>query len=63
MVLHDLDEACRYADHLIAMHDGAVIAEGTPLEVVTPDLVKRVFGVECLTIPDPVTGTPLVIPT
>jgi ABC-type cobalamin/Fe3+-siderophores transport system ATPase subunit len=63
MVLHDLDEACRYADHLVAMHDGAVIAEGTPREVVTPDLVQRVFGVECLTIPDPVTGTPLVIPT
>lgn len=63
MVLHDLDEACRYADHLVAMHDGVVIAEGPPGEVVTPDLVQLVFGVECLTIPDPVTGTPLVIPT
>lgn len=63
MVLHDLDEACRYADHLVAMRDGAVVAEGAPSDVVTPDLVKLVFGVECLTIPDPVTGTPLVIPT
>jgi ABC-type cobalamin/Fe3+-siderophores transport system ATPase subunit len=62
MVLHDLDEACRYADHLVAMYDGAIIAEGPPSDVVTPDLVQRVFGVECLTIPDPVTGTPLVIP-
>jgi ABC-type cobalamin/Fe3+-siderophores transport system ATPase subunit len=62
MVLHDLDEACRYADHLVAMHEGAVIAEGAPSDVVTPDLVQQVFGVECLTIPDPVTGTPLVIP-
>jgi ABC-type cobalamin/Fe3+-siderophores transport system ATPase subunit len=63
MVLHDLDEACRYADHLVAMHDGVVVAEGAPNEVVTPDLVHAVFGVECLTIPDPVSGTPLVIPT
>jgi ABC-type cobalamin/Fe3+-siderophores transport system ATPase subunit len=63
MVLHDLDEACRYADHLVAMHDGDVVAEGAPGDVVTPDLVRRVFGVECLTIPDPVSGTPLVIPT
>lgn len=63
MVLHDLDEACRYADHLVAMHDGVVIAEGAPSDVVTPDLVKLVFGVECLTIPDPITGTPLVVPT
>jgi ABC-type cobalamin/Fe3+-siderophores transport system ATPase subunit len=63
MVLHDLDEACRYADHLVAMHDGEVVAEGAPREIVTPDLVQFVFGVECLTIPDPVTGAPLVIPT
>lgn len=63
MVLHDLDEACRYADHLVAMHDGVVIAEGPPSEVVTPDLVQLVFGVDRLTIPDPVSGTPLVIPT
>lgn len=62
MVLHDLDEACRYADHLVAMHEGAVVAQGPPSEVVTPELVQRVFGVDCVTIPDPVTGTPLVIP-
>ena len=63
MVLHDLDEACRYADHLVAMHNGEVVAEGAPGDVVTPDLVRHVFGVECLTIPDPVSGTPLVIPS
>lgn len=62
MVLHDLDEACRYADHLVAMHDGDIVAEGAPSEIVTPELVQAVFGVDCLTMPDPVTGTPLVIP-
>ncbi|WP_338748208.1 ABC transporter ATP-binding protein [Janibacter alittae] len=63
MVLHDLNEACRYADHVIAMRDGTVVAEGAPVDVVTPDLVRQVFGVECLTVPDPVAGTPMVVPT
>jgi ABC-type cobalamin/Fe3+-siderophores transport system ATPase subunit len=62
MVLHDLDEASRYADHLIAMREGQVVAEGPPREVVTPDLVQRIFGVPCMTIPDPVTGSPLIVP-
>ncbi|WP_185991924.1 ABC transporter ATP-binding protein [Janibacter cremeus] len=63
MVLHDLNEACRYADHVIAMREGGVVAEGSPVDVVTPDLVRQVFGVECLTVPDPVAGTPMVVPT
>lgn len=63
MVLHDLNEACRYADHIIAMREGAVVAEGAPVNVVTPDLVRQVFGVECLTVPDPIAGTPMVVPT
>lgn len=63
MVLHDLNEACRYADHLVAMRDGEVVSEGAPVEVVTPDLVRQVFGVECLTVPDPVAGTPMIVPT
>lgn len=62
MVLHDLDEACRYADHLIAMRDGAIVAQGPPTEIVTPALVEEVFGVRCVTVPDPVAGTPLVVP-
>jgi ABC-type cobalamin/Fe3+-siderophores transport system ATPase subunit len=62
MVLHDLDEASRYADHLVAMRDGRLVAQGPPTEVVTPELVHDVFGVHCLTVPDPVTGTPLVVP-
>ncbi|WP_372729724.1 ABC transporter ATP-binding protein [Nocardioides sp.] len=62
MVLHDLNEACRYADHVIAMRDGAVHASGRPRDVVTPELVRDVFGVACLTVADPVSGTPIVVP-
>ncbi|WP_328297896.1 ABC transporter ATP-binding protein [Streptomyces sp. NBC_00435] len=61
-VLHDLNHAARYATHLIAMRDGKVVAEGPPAEVVTAELVERVFGLRCQVIPDPETGTPLVIP-
>lgn len=61
-VLHDLNQACRYADHLIAMRGGAVVAEGPPAEIITEELVEEVFGLRCLIIDDPETGTPLVIP-
>jgi iron complex transport system ATP-binding protein len=61
-VLHDLNLACRYADHLIAMRDGAIVARGRPAEVVTPALVEAVFGLRCRVIEDPETGTPLVVP-
>ncbi|MCX5408177.1 ABC transporter ATP-binding protein [Streptomyces sp. NBC_00335] len=61
-VLHDLNHAARYATHLIAMRDGKVVAEGAPAEVVTAELVERVFGLRCQVISDPETGTPLVIP-
>lgn len=62
MVLHDLHEASRYADHLVAMSDGKIIAEGHPAHTLTPQLIHQVFGVSCTTIPDPVSGNPLVIP-
>ncbi|MBC7810230.1 MAG: ABC transporter ATP-binding protein [Burkholderiales bacterium] len=62
MVLHDLNHACRYADYLIAVRGGQIAAHGGPSEVVTETLVQEVFGVECRIIPDPVTGTPLVVP-
>ncbi|MGW1657238.1 ABC transporter ATP-binding protein [Streptomyces atratus] len=61
-VLHDLNHAARYATHLIAMREGEVIAEGTPGQVVTAELVERVFGLRCQVIDDPETGTPLVVP-
>ncbi|GGL53443.1 ABC transporter [Microlunatus endophyticus] len=62
MVLHDLNLAARYADHLIAMRDGVVVAEGAPDEIVTEDLVRSVFGLDCRVVPDPVSNTPLVVP-
>ncbi len=61
-VLHDLNHACRYATHLIAMRDGQVVAEGKPADIVTSELVERVFGLASVIIEDPISGTPLVIP-
>ncbi|WP_092157016.1 ABC transporter ATP-binding protein [Bosea sp. CRIB-10] len=61
-VLHDLNQACRYATHLVAMKDGAIIAEGSPAGIVTAELVEEVFGLSCIVIPDPVAGTPLIVP-
>jgi iron complex transport system ATP-binding protein len=62
MVLHDLNQACRYATRIVAMRDGVLVAEGAPGDVVTAELVQEVFGLECRVIPDPETGTPLVVP-
>ncbi|MFF0740788.1 ABC transporter ATP-binding protein [Streptomyces sp. NPDC004111] len=62
VVLHDLNQAARYADHLVAMKAGVIVAEGPPGEVVTADLVREVFGLESVVVPDPVTGSPLVVP-
>ncbi len=62
MVLHDLNQACRYADHVIAMKDGVVHREGPPEEVVDEDLLQEVFGLRARVVVDPVAGTPLVLP-
>jgi iron complex transport system ATP-binding protein len=62
LVLHDLNLACRYAQHLVALRGGAVVAEGPPGEVVTPELVADVFGLAAEIVADPLTGTPLVLP-
>lgn len=61
-VLHELNHACRYASHLIAMRDGAVMAQGNPSEIVNEALVADVFGLASMIIPDPVSGTPLIVP-
>ncbi|MER5929082.1 ABC transporter ATP-binding protein [Streptomyces sp. NPDC002054] len=63
-VLHDLNQACRYASHLVVLKPGGVVAaEGHPSEVMTAELVEDVFGLPCRIIDDPETGTPLMIPT
>ena len=61
-VLHDLNLACRYADHIIAMKQGRIVAEGIPAEVIDAAVVTDVFGLECQVLPDPVSGTPMVLP-
>lgn len=62
IVLHDLNLACRYAHHLVAMRDGRVVSAGAPGEVITAEMVASVFGIEAMVMPDPVSGAPMVIP-
>jgi iron complex transport system ATP-binding protein len=62
MVLHDINLSARYADHIFAVKDGKLIAEGYPSVVLTSDLVKSVFDLNCVVIPDPISDTPLIIP-
>ena len=62
IVLHDLNLAARYADHIIAMKNGQIVAEGAARAVVTEELVREVFGLESRVLPDPVSGAPLIIP-
>ena len=62
IVLHDLNLAARYADHVIAMKGGRIVAEGTSADVVTEELVRDVFGLDSRVLPDPISGTPLIIP-
>ncbi|WP_448624891.1 ABC transporter ATP-binding protein [Geodermatophilus sp. URMC 64] len=62
MVLHDLNLAARYADHLVAMRAGRIVAAGPPREVLTPDLLAEVFGLQAVVLPDPVSDGVLVVP-
>lgn len=62
MVVHDLNHAARYADHMIAIKNGRVMNEGTPSEVMTADNLEQVFGIKADIIPDPRTHVPLCLP-
>ncbi|HEX7305623.1 ABC transporter ATP-binding protein [Lentzea sp.] len=62
MVLHDLNLAARYADHIVAMRGGRVVAQGAPGEVLTEAMLLDVFGLDARVVEDPVAGTPLVVP-
>ncbi len=61
-VLHDLNQAARYATHLVVMHAGRIVAEGPPAQVLTAALVQEVFGLACEIVPDPQVGAPMVVP-
>ena len=62
MVMHDLSQACRYSDYLVAMKDGAIAAMGRPQETVTPAFVRDIFDLDCSIVLDPVSGRPLIFP-
>jgi iron complex transport system ATP-binding protein len=62
MVLHDLNMAARYADHMVAMAAGRIVTRGTPAEVVTPETIRDAFGLEARVVADPVCGTPMMVP-
>lgn len=62
MVLHDINLSARYADYLFAMSDGKLIDEGTPEDIVTEELIQKVFSLNCNIIPDPISNSPLIVP-
>ena len=62
VVMHELNLAIRYADHLIVMRDGTILAVGSPEEIVTEELIDRTFQLPCRVVDDPETGKPLVVP-
>ncbi|PRY02314.1 ABC transporter ATP-binding protein [Allonocardiopsis opalescens] len=61
-VLHDLNQAARYATHLVLMDGGRIVAQGPPAAVLSAERVTEVFGLACEVVPDPYAGTPMVIP-
>lgn len=62
MVLHDINLSARYADYLFAMKDGSLIAEGTPNDIISSELIKDTFNLDCQVMNDPVSNTPLIVP-
>jgi len=62
MVLHDINLSARYADHIFALREGRLVAEGIPSEVITSERINEIFGLHCTVIKDPLSGSPLVVP-
>lgn len=62
MVLHDLNLAARYADHLVVLKEGRVLCSGAPAEVLDEATIEQAFGLRALVVPDPVCGSPMVVP-
>ncbi|MGP5734698.1 ABC transporter ATP-binding protein [Candidatus Corynebacterium faecigallinarum] len=63
MVLHDLNLAVRYSDHLVVMREGEVMVTGSPSEIITSEMLKDIFNLNAVVIDDPVTGGPLIVPS
>ena len=62
MVLHDINLSARYADYLLALREGKLVAEGTPEEVISEELIREIFRLECVVTKDPVSGSPFIVP-
>jgi iron complex transport system ATP-binding protein len=62
MVIHDLNLAARYADVLVALKDGRIVASGPPEDVLSEELLQEVFGLSARVVEDPVSGRPRVVP-
>ncbi|WP_163191636.1 ABC transporter ATP-binding protein [Clostridium thermarum] len=62
MVLHDINLSARYADYIFALRNGKLIEQGKPSEIITPELVATVFGLDCVVIKDPISHTPFIVP-
>ncbi|WP_431798516.1 ABC transporter ATP-binding protein [Microbacterium kunmingense] len=62
MVLHDMNLAARYADHLFALRDGRIVADGAPRDILTRELIGEVFDLDAVVIDDPVSGAPIILP-
>lgn len=59
MVLHDINHAARYSDHLIAMRNGIIMQTGTPQEILSAEVMRKVFNIDARIMEDPVTNTPV----
>lgn len=62
MVLHDINLSARYADYIFALHKGRLVSEGTPANVITSELIKDIFNLNCVVTQDPVSDSPSVVP-
>jgi len=62
MVLHDLNQAARYADRMVVMAAGRIVADGPPADVLEPELLARVFRIRATVLRDPACGAPVCLP-
>ena len=62
LVLHDLNQAARFSRRMVVFEEGRIVADGTPADVLTPDLLARVFHVQANVVPHPEDGTPVCLP-
>ncbi|WP_250278943.1 ABC transporter ATP-binding protein [[Clostridium] colinum] len=62
MVLHDINLSARYADYIFAINKGNLVCHGTPSKVISENLMKQVFNLDCVVIQDPISKTPMIVP-